>query len=45
MDTVWTTINMMRPNCFMASIDLKDAYYSVPIDQEHQKFLKFLWRT
>ena len=32
----------MRPNCcYMASIDLKDAYYSVPIDESHQKFLKF----
>ena len=44
MDTIWTAINMMRPNCFMASIDLKDAYYSVPICQDHQKFLKFFWK-
>ena len=28
----------------MASLDLKDAYYSVPIHQSHQKFLKFSWR-
>ena len=28
----------------MASIDLKDAYYSVPIAQESRKYLKFLWR-
>ena len=27
----------------MASIDLKDAYYSVPIATEHQKYLKFMW--
>ncbi len=44
MDTVWTAINMMKPNCFMASIDLKDAYYSVPICQDYQKFLKFYWK-
>ena len=44
MDTVWTAINMMKPNCFMASIDLKDAYYSVPICQNHQKYLKFFWK-
>ena len=30
MDTLETAINMMKPGCFMASIDLKDAYYSVP---------------
>ena len=31
MDTFWTVIRMMKPNCYMASIDIKDAYYSVPI--------------
>ena len=28
----------------MASVDLRDAYYSIPIDTEHQKYLKFHWR-
>ena len=28
----------------MASIDLRDAYFSVPIDKEHQKYLKFFSR-
>ena len=28
----------------MASVDLKDAYYSVPIHRSHQKFLKFARR-
>ena len=27
----------------MASIDLKDAYYSVWINPDHQRFLKFYW--
>ena len=27
----------------MASIDLKEAYYSVPIAKDHQKYLKFEW--
>ena len=27
----------------MASVDLKDAYYSVPLHEEYQKHLKFLW--
>ena len=35
----------MKPNCFMASIDLKDAYYSVPIAQVYQKYLKFQWEN
>ena len=31
MDTLWTVIRMMKHNCYMASIDIKGAYYSVPI--------------
>lgn len=37
MDSVWTAIRLLTPNCYMASIDLKDAYYSVPIANSHQK--------
>jgi len=44
MDTIWSAVNMMKQNCFMASIDLKDAYCSVPIFVEQQKFLKFIWK-
>ena len=39
MDTLETAIRLMTPCCFMASIDLRDAYYSVPIAPEHQKYL------
>ena len=28
----------------MASIELKDAYYSVPIAMAHRKFLRFRWK-
>ena len=34
----------MRPCCFIASTDLRDAYYSVPIAEKHQTYLKFLWQ-
>lgn len=43
MDTLEAAINMIKPGCYMASVDLKDAYYTVPIDPSHQKFLKFWW--
>ena len=36
-------VKMMKPGCFMASIDLKDAYYTVPIFHAHQKYLKFIF--
>ena len=28
----------------MASVDLKDAYYSIAIHAHHIKFLRFKWR-
>ena len=27
----------------MASLDLKHAYYTIPIAAEHRKYLKFVW--
>ena len=44
MHSLQTALNMMRRDCWMGSIDLKDAYYSVPIVKEHRKFLKFRWK-
>ena len=29
----------------MASIDLTDAYYTVPVAVEHRKYLRFFWRN
>ena len=45
MDSVWTAIRLITPNSYMASIDLKDAYYSVPVHPSIQKFLKFQWNN
>jgi len=44
LDIIWKAVHMMTPGCFMASIDLKDAYYSVHIDDLHLKYLKFSWK-
>ena len=43
MTSLQTAIQMLRPHCWMGSVDLKDAYYSVPMRQEVRKFLKFTW--
>ena len=43
MDTLETFTRMMKPGCFMASEDLKDDYYTVPIPSDHQKYLKFMF--
>ena len=42
-DTLEMSVKMMKPGCFMASIDLRDAYYTVPIFHAHQKYLKFIF--
>ena len=44
MESLKTAIDMMTPNCYMASIDIASAYYHVPIAQRHQKLLKFEWQ-
>lgn len=41
MDTLESVIQLVTPDCFMASIDLKDAYYTVSVAPEHRKYLRF----
>ena len=43
MDTLQTALDLMTPNCYMASVDWKDAYYSVPVATDMRKFLVFRW--
>lgn len=45
MDTLQSILKLVTPGCYMATIDLKDAYYSVPVAQEHRKYLRFVWRS
>ena len=41
MDTLKTVIQLLTKNCYMASIDLKDAYYKEPIHKDFQTCLAF----
>ena len=43
MDSIQTILKSLTPNCFMASLDLKDAYYSLPVITAGRKFLRFIW--
>lgn len=43
MDTLTSALSLITKSCFMASIDLKDAYCSVPIHPEYKKLLRFKW--
>lgn len=44
MESLTSAILPMTPGCYMASVDLQDAYYSVPINEKCQKYLKFSWQ-
>ena len=37
-------IDLLTPNCYMGSIDLVSAYYSVPIHKDFKKLLKFYYK-
>ena len=45
MESLTCAIQLMKKNCYMASIDLKDACYTVPVELEHRKYLRFFWRN
>ena len=45
METFQHALTLIEPNCFMASVDLKHAYYSVPVDVKYRKFLRFFWNN
>ena len=45
MESINNGLNIIRPNVYMASIDLKDAFFSVPIHSTHQKYLKFTFNN
>ena len=44
MDTFRTALKLIRSGCFMASVDFKAAYYSIPIAEEDRKLLMFQWK-
>lgn len=36
-----TAVQLIFPNYFLSSLDLEDAYFSIPIDQRSRKYLRF----
>ena len=41
LESLKQVVAMMKPGCFMASLDIRDAYYSVPIHKSHKNTLNF----
>ena len=44
MESIRTAKGLMQTGDWLVKLDLKDAYFSVPIHPSSQKFLKFKWR-
>ena len=43
MNSLSSAIELMTPGSFMASVDFKSAYYSVPVCEEHRPYLRFVF--
>ena len=42
MESVFTIISVLQPGDWLISVDLTDAYLHVPINESHQRYLRFL---
>ena len=45
MENIDSAINTVSPGDNMVSLDLKDAYFSVPIHPLDRKLLRFFWKS
>ena len=43
MESLQNVLHIVKSGVWMTSVDFKDAYYSIPIYEEYQKYLQFLW--
>ena len=43
MDNLDVALDLVYKGCWFTSIDLQDAYYTVPIFEPHQSYLAFMW--
>ena len=41
MESLQSAVHLIQKDYWMAVLDLKDAYYSVPINPQHRKYLRF----
>lgn len=45
MDNLESAIDLMFPNAYLASIDLRDAYYTLPIADRFKPYMCFQWNS
>jgi len=44
MESIQTAIESLNYGDYMVSLDLKAAYFRVPIFSPHKKYLRFVWK-
>lgn len=44
MDNIVTVKSLLSEGYYMASVDLRDAYYTVPVHYDSRKYLRFNWK-
>ena len=44
METLKHALDLISEGCWIASLDIKDVYFHVKIDQKFSKYLKFYWK-
>ena len=44
-EDIRTACKLITQNCFMANLDLKNAYFLVPVDEKYRKFLRFYFEN
>ena len=44
LESIEDALDLITEGCYFGSVDLKDAYYSIPIHENYQKYLKFFWK-
>ena len=44
MEHIMTILPLIKRDMYMTSLDLKDAYFSLPIAKSSRKYLRFLWQ-
>ena len=44
LELVKDAIDLVTKGCYFEPVDLKDAYYSIPVHESYQKYLELFWK-
>ena len=44
LESIEDALDPITGGCYFGSVDLKDAYYSISIHENYQKYLKLFWK-